>query len=144
MIIIFFIISVVIVFLDQISKFLVEKNLYKKSIPIIEDIFHFTYLENRGGAWGIFQDINWIFIILVPLFIAVICWYVFKMSKGKIEYIAGSFVVGGAIGNYIDRVIRGYVVDFLDFRVWPIFNVADIAIVIGCIFMIISFFTSKE
>jgi len=123
--------------IDQIIKFLIERYLYGKSIDIIENIFSLTYLENNGAAWGIFSDNNWILLIFVPVLIGIIGIYLYKNSNRKLEKILGGLIVGGALGNYIDRLFRGYVIDFLDFKVWPIFNFADVCIVIGCILFII-------
>ena len=133
------IISFIVLILDQLSKYLVENNLYKKSIDIIGNVFSLTYVENYGAAWGIFSDNNWIILILTPILVILIISYLYKFSKNKLEYIAGGLVIGGAIGNYIDRIVRGYVVDFFDFKIWPVFNIADIGIVVGCILMILLF-----
>ena len=94
------------ILIDQITKYFVEKNLYGKSIDIIKNIFSFTYLENRGAAWGIFSDNNWLLLIFIPIFIVGICLYLYKVSKSKTEMILGGLIVGGAIGNYIDRLVR--------------------------------------
>jgi len=132
------------IIVDQITKYLIERNLYGKSIDIIENIFSFTYLENRGAAWGIFSDTNWILLILVPVLIFIIGLYLYKISNSKFEKILGGLIVGGALGNYIDRLFRGYVVDFLDFKFWPVFNFADVFIVVGCIlFILISIILMK-
>lgn len=133
------IISFIVLILDQLSKYLVENNLYKKSIDIIENVFSLTYVENYGAAWGIFSDNNWIILILTPILVTLIISYLYKFSKNKLEYIAGGLIIGGAIGNYLDRIVRGYVVDFFDVKIWPVFNVADIGIVVGCILMILLF-----
>jgi len=133
------IISFIVLILDQLSKYLVENNLYKKSIDIIGNVFSLTYVENYGAAWGIFSDNNWIILILTPILVILIISYLYKFSKNKLEYIAGGLVIGGAIGNYIDRIVRGYVVDFFDFKIWPVFNIADIGIVVGCILMVLLF-----
>jgi len=133
------IISIIVLILDQLSKYIIEINLYKKSIDIIENVFSITYVENYGAAWGILSNNNWIILILTPLLIGLIVWYLYKISKNKLEYIAGGLVIGGAIGNYLDRIVRGYVVDFFDFKIWPVFNIADIGIVVGCILMILLF-----
>jgi len=133
------IISFIVLILDQLSKYLVENNLYKKSIDIIGNVFSLTYVENYGAAWGIFSDNNWIILILTPILVILIISYLYKFSKNKLEYIAGGLVIGGAIGNYIDRIVRGYVVDFFDFKIWPVFNIADIGIVVGCIVMVLLF-----
>ena len=125
------------IIVDQITKYLIERNLYGKSVDIIENVFSFTYLENRGAAWGIFSDNNWILLIFVPILIFIIGLYLYKISNSKFEKILGGLIVGGALGNYIDRLFRGYVVDFLDFKVWPVFNLADVFIVVGCILFIL-------
>ena len=131
------IISTIVLILYQLSKYLIENNLYKKSVDIIQNVFSLTYVENYGAAWGTFSDNNWIILILTPILIAFIIFYLCKISKNKLEYIAGGLIIGGAIGNYMDRILRGYVVDFFDFKIWPVFNIADIGIVTGCIVMII-------
>ena len=134
------IISIIVLILDQLSKYIIEINLYKKSIDIIENVFSITYVENYGAAWGILSNNNWIILILTPLLIGLIVWYLYKISKNKFEYIAGGLIIGGAIGNYIDRIVRGYVVDFIDFIIWPVFNIADIAVVVGVGLVILSLF----
>lgn len=134
------VISFMVICLDQLTKFLVVKNLHGSSIDIIENIFSLTYVENRGAAWGFLSNNNWLLMILIPVFILIIIWYLVKFNNNRYELIAGSLIVGGAIGNYIDRIFRGFVVDFFDFKVWPVFNIADIAIVLGCILMIIILF----
>ena len=133
------IISGIVLILDQLSKYLIENNLYKSSIDIIENVFSLTYVENYGAAWGIFSDNNWIILVLTPILVTLIILYLYKFSKNKLEYISGGLIIGGAIGNYLDRIVRGYVVDFFDVKIWPVFNVADIGIVVGCIVMIILF-----
>lgn len=141
---IFILICALSIIIDQITKFLIERNLYEKSIDIIENILSFTYLENRGAAWGIFSDNSWILLIFVPILIFIIGLYLYKVSNSKTEMILGGLIVGGALGNYIDRLFRGYVVDFLDFKVWPVFNLADVFIVVGCIlFILISIISMK-
>lgn len=131
------IITFMVIFLDQLTKFFVVKNLYGSSINIIENIFSITYVENRGAAWGILSNNSWLLMIFIPIFVLIIIWYLYTIGNNKYERLAGSLIIGGAIGNYIDRIFRGFVVDFLDIKVWPVFNIADIAIVLGCIIMII-------
>ena len=142
------IISIIVLILDQLSKYIIEINLYKKSIDIIENVFSITYVENYGAAWGILSNNNWIILILTPLLIGLIVWYLYKISKNKLEYIAGGLVIGGAIGNYLDRIVRGYVVDFLDFKIlgynYPIFNIADTFIVVGVFLLLILTFRKEQ
>ena len=140
----FVIISLLLTAIDQLTKFFVESNLYNESRPVIENVFHFTYLQNSGAAWGFLSENNWLLLILTPIILIVIIVYLHKNQSTPIELISGAMIVGGAIGNYIDRLFRGYVVDFLDFRVWPIFNLADVFIVIGCGLFLISLFRNGE
>ena len=132
-----------IILFDQITKFIVEKYLYFKQVVVIDNILLLTYVQNRGGAWGIFNNIPLLFVILIPLVIIAMIFYV-RRSKNKLEIISVNMIIGGALGNYIDRLFRGYVVDFLDFRIWPVFNVADIFVVIGGILLVLSAILVKD
>lgn len=127
------------ILIDQFTKFLIVSNLYRNEITVIDNFLSFTYVENYGAAWGIFNKYDIILKILIPIFIWAIIVFLVKSNPSKFGIIAGSMVVGGAIGNYIDRIVRGYVVDFIDFKFWPVFNFADTCIVIGCIILVISF-----
>lgn len=131
------ILPILIILFDQLTKFLVEKYLYFKQIEIIDNILLFTYVQNKGGAWGIFNNIPSLFIILIPIIVIGLIFYAIY-SKNKLDSIAVCMIVGGALGNYIDRIIKGYVVDFINFIVWPVFNLADIFVVVGGILLIIS------
>ena len=131
------ILPIFIILFDQITKFIVEKYLYFKQISIVDNILLFTYVQNRGGAWGIFNNIPLLFIVLIPLVVIVLIFYMLK-CKNKLEIISVGMIIGGAVGNYLDRIFRGYVVDFIDFRIWPVFNVADIFVVIGGVLLILS------
>lgn len=131
------ILPILIILFDQITKFVIEKYLYFKQVTIINNILLFTYVQNRGGAWGIFNNIPLLFIVLVPMVVIGMFFYIHR-SKNKLEIISISMIIGGALGNYIDRLFRGYVVDFMDFRIWPVFNVADIFVVVGGILLILS------
>lgn len=107
------------------------------SIPVIENIFHLTYVENRGAAFGILQDQRWIFIVATVATLIFILWYLRQMDPEiRILKIGLNLILVGAIGNLIDRVYLGFVVDFIDFRIWPVWNVADMAIVVGTIITI--------
>ena len=107
------------------------------SIPVIENIFHLTYVENRGAAFGILQDQRWIFIVATILTLIFILWYLRQMEPEiKLLKIGLNLIFVGAIGNLIDRIYLGFVIDFIDFRVWPVWNVADMAIVVGTIITI--------
>ena len=137
------ILPILIILFDQLTKFIVEKYLYFKQIAVIDNMLLLTYVQNRGGAWGIFNNIPFLFIVLVPIVVIGLFWYMSK-SKNKLEIISVCMIIGGALGNYIDRITRGYVVDFIDFRVWPVFNVADIFVVAGGILLILSAILVKK
>ncbi|MBQ7668155.1 MAG: signal peptidase II [Clostridia bacterium] len=132
----------VVLLIDQLSKVLVEKNIYKSQIDILKNIFSFTYVENTGGAWGLLGTTPVLFLILVPIVVIAIFMAAMK-SNNRLEKISWYMIIGGALGNYIDRLFRGYVVDFIDFHVWPVFNVADIFVVVGCILLIVSSLIKK-
>jgi len=136
--------TIVIILIDQISKFFVVKFLYHGQIDIIPNVFSLTYVENTGAAWGLFAEFNAIIQVIIPIVIIGILMYFSYTSKSKSDIVFSTFILGGAIGNYIDRMMRGYVVDFLDFKVWPVFNFADVMIVIGCILMCINIFRKEE
>ncbi|NSW89970.1 MAG: signal peptidase II [Firmicutes bacterium] len=142
-------IALIIVF-DQASKYIIVKNVeYNSLIPVIDKFFYITYHENKGAAWGILQNRVYIFIPLTIIFSVVMGYILFK-TENKMLKLSLSFVLGGAIGNLIDRVSKGSVADFLDFYFgtynFPTFNVADSFIVIGTITLaiFILFFYQKQ
>ena len=132
---IFWISILAVLVIDQGSKFLIRKNLsLYESIPIIPDFFHLTYIENPGAAFGIFAHQRIFFIIITILILIGILYFYFKLQQEQwLLKLSLGLVVGGAIGNFLDRLRWGAVIDFLDFRIWPVFNIADTAIVIGMI-----------
>lgn len=131
-----FIIVLATLSLDQLTKFLITKNLFQnQSIPIIKGIFHITLVHNRGAAFGILKNQIPLFII-TSLFAIILIYFNLKENKQSKSYsIVLSLILAGALGNLIDRLFFGYVIDFLDFRIWPVFNVADSAITIGAILL---------
>jgi signal peptidase II len=132
-------ITVLILFFDQFSKFLISKNLFLgQSIPIIRDFFHLTLVHNRGAAFGILKN-QAVFLIFVSLFAIALIYSNLKRkdtgSKISLHRVALGLILAGALGNLIDRLCYGYVIDFLDFRIWPVFNLADSAITIGAVLL---------
>lgn len=138
---------VIIVFciaLDQVTKVIARVSLQPKgSVTIIKNFFKLTYVENRGGAWGVFGGNLWLFIIITIAALAFMFYLMkdFDLKNNTFYSIALVLVIAGAIGNFIDRVIFKYVTDFLDFYIFgydfPVFNVADICITIG-VFMLLA------
>lgn len=131
-----YIIVFLVVILDQISKILALKYLAPiGDIPIIEKIFHLTYVENRGAAFGLFQNQILFFIITTVLILGFIWFYAKYNRLGSVMVFGLSLIAGGAIGNLIDRIRLGFVVDYFNaaFINFPVFNIADCAVVIGAI-----------
>lgn len=124
---------VIIVFvLDQLSKVLALKYLTPVgSIPIIKNIFHLTYVENRGAAFGILQNQKLLFIVFALLVLGSIWFYAHNNKLDKIMVYGLSLVAGGALGNLADRIRLGFVVDYFHIANFPVFNIADSAVVIG-------------
>ena len=126
--------------LDQFTKFLIRKNFQLNgSMAIIKGIFHLTYVTNTGSAFGLFKGLNWLF-MLFSIAVTIAIFYYSRKKIGKKErflQFAVGLLLGGTIGNMIDRILYGAVTDFLDFRVWPVFNIADSAVTISVIILII-------
>lgn len=128
-----FVLPLAVVILDQFSKYIVMENMaLGESIPIIEEVFHLTYILNPGAAFGMFAHNRLFFIAIAVVVIGIIIWARREILASPWEVKAGcGLFLGGAIGNLIDRARQGLVIDFFDFRIWPVFNIADIAICIG-------------
>lgn len=139
-----YIIALVILLLDQWFKVLVEQSFnLGQSIPVIEEIFHLTYIQNTGASFGLLKEYTW-WITVISLAVLVIFIYFIQTSEfdGLLFKISSGLIVGGAGGNILDRIRMGYVIDYLDFRIWPVFNLADIAIVMGGIIFVVVLFKS--
>ncbi len=131
-----FLIVIFIIAVDQLSKLAVLSNLKEVGdIPLIQGIFHLTYVENRGAAFGFFQNQKLFFIITTTIVVVAIIYYLMRTKNIMWPLRIGLYlIIGGAIGNLIDRLRYGFVVDF--FHIvdrWPVFNIADSAIVVGAI-----------
>ena len=145
----YYLIILAVLALDQITKILIDTNLVKgDSIPVIENIFHITYVQNTGAAFSMLQGER-VFLIAFPAVVMAVM-FLFLIFKCKKEHwtlkLALALIISGGVGNLIDRAVRGFVVDFFDFRVWPVFNVADIAVCVGCGLLILNvlFFDKKD
>lgn len=124
--------------IDQIVKQVIIKNILNSSIEIINGVLNFTYVENTGGAYGIGSNNILMFIIINVIIIGILMKFVIS-KRDEINnalLIAISLIIAGGIGNLIDRIFRGYVIDFIDINPvfkYPVFNIADIFVVTGCI-----------
>jgi len=130
------VIVLIILSLDQLTKFLVNKSLsLNQSLPVIRGVLNITLVHNKGAAFGLLKDQLPLFII-VSIFAVLLIVLNLKGHKGINLYsLSLTLILSGALGNLIDRALFGYVIDFLDFRIWPVFNVADSAITIGAILL---------
>lgn len=139
---IIYIFSFIVVVIDLIIKLFIKNNfILNKSIEVINNFFYITYSKNYGVAWSLLSGKQYISIIIAVL---VLIYLLFDINKRKklvfFDILGYSLLIGGIIGNLIDRVIYGYVIDYLDFYIfnynYPIFNFADICIVIGVFIML--------
>ncbi|MEG2338027.1 MAG: signal peptidase II [Clostridium sp.] len=141
----------ILVLLDQGSKYLANVTLKGESdIVLVKGLFSLTYLENRGAAFGMFQNNKFILVGLTSLVIIGLIIFLYKEKRlTKTLKISIILIIGGAIGNLIDRVFLGYVIDYFHFYItdifdWPVFNIADICVVIGTGLMAISILFAKD
>ena len=136
---IYLIIIILGLLIDRLTKIYAVNNLMAKNID--GKLPNLTYLENRGAAFGILQDKRMVFIILTSAIVIYLLYYFVKNIKTspRILNISLAMIISGAIGNFYDRLIQGYVVDFIEFSFvkFPVFNVADILVTLGCVLMII-------
>jgi len=131
--------------LDQLSKFFATQLLQlHQPMPVIDGFFRLTLTKNPGGAFGILSD-NGSFITLITATVGIAILGVLLFAELRSSYIKAGLILiaGGAFGNLIDRLRWGYVIDFLDFRVWPVFNFADTAIVLGTALVILTLFSRE-
>ena len=125
-------IALVIIALDQGSKWLIQQGMtLHESIPVIPGFFHITYILNRGAAFGNLENQRWLFLIMAILLFVLYAVFRKKLPEHRAVQAGAGMLLGGAFGNALDRFLHGAVVDFFDFRIWPVFNIADIGIVVG-------------
>ncbi|SFJ93770.1 signal peptidase II [Halobacillus dabanensis] len=148
--IVYYIIAIAVILLDQWTKWLVVTNMnIGQSIPMIEDFLYLTSHRNQGAAWGILQGQMWFFYIITVVVIGFVIYYLHQYGKeSRFVGVALALILSGAIGNFIDRVFRKEVVDFVNTYIFsynfPIFNVADSALVVGVIFVMIATFVDER
>ena len=136
-----FIFTLIVLAIDIFSKLLVKHYFTFGSISIIRNFLSLSYVENTGAAWSILADNRYIVLLLSGVIIMGIIWYVYKEKPTRLLCkVAYSLILGGALGNFIDRLYYGYVIDFIDVKIfgynYPIFNMADVFIVLGVILLI--------
>lgn len=123
---------------DQFLKLIVESSMtLRESIPVIEGMLHLTYIENSGGAFGLLAGSQIILMLGSAVALGVVAWMLLSQPPTRTMVAGGGLVLGGAVGNLLDRVASGGVTDYVDLRVWPIFNLADVAIVCGVALLVL-------
>lgn len=139
----FYIIIILAVALDQGTKWFVRTGMdLNSTIPVIEGIFSLTYIQNTGAAFSILQG-KTLFLAGMQILVIVTIFIYATVKRKSLHWTlmtSLAMIVGGGIGNLIDRMVHGYVVDFFDVHFWPIFNVADISVCVGCGFLVLYVF----
>lgn len=140
----FYFLIMILVIMDQGIKLLIDNKFFPgESLPVIEDIFHLTYVRNTGAGFGILAGKKFFLIFITIVILILLLIYKYKNRQSILKDFALIFLISGALGNLIDRVRLSYVIDYLDFRIWPVFNLADILINIGTGLLILYIWKSE-
>ena len=135
----FILIALGLILFDQITKYFIRTLMEQgQSLPLINNILHITYVQNTGIAFGLFQNTT-LLLVWFSLIVLGLLFYFYD----KIDFIPRTLIAAGIIGNLLDRIFLRFVVDFIDFRIWPAFNVADSCLTIGVILLIIFILKKK-
>lgn len=139
------VVAVLVIVVDQLSKYILSHYLtLHRSVPVIKHCFHLTLVHNTGIAFGMLKGNSHFILLVTVVGLVLIIWHLKKEFTHSLirqqmvalsDMIAVGLILGGALANMIDRLRLGYVVDFLDFRVWPVFNVADSCITVGALIL---------
>jgi len=142
-------VTILVLLADQGTKILVEKRMeLGQSIPVVGNFLRLTFIRNAGGAFGIFLGGGWLYLVASIVAIFLIFYYLRRMSAtGVWPRISLAMILGGALGNLVDRLRYGTVTDFLDFGIgrlrWPVFNLADAAVTVGIVVFLLSLLLKK-
>ena len=144
-----YIIAVLVLIIDQVSKSLIEIFFkLNESVVVIKDFFYITVAHNTGGAWSIFSDHSYLFIIASVIAILLLIKFMFGFKNNLRNNIAFACLFGGIFSNLADRIFLGYVRDFLDFKIfgydYPIFNIADVTIVVGVLLLVVAVIKGED
>ena len=141
------VIAVVLIAIDQIVKNWAEEVLTKGEIAVIEDVLYFKYAENTGVAFSMFSDNRWMLIgVTSVMLIVVLAFFLSGKVTDKLEQFSLALILAGGVGNLIDRISLGYVIDFIDVRIinFAIFNIADICICVGAFLLCVAVYISDK
>ena len=141
----FYLCVFVVLVIDQLIKYIVIRNMHlHQSIALIPDVLHLTYIQNQGAAFGIFYGQRVFLTSVGFLVIAIMIYYHYLIKVRDFTQFSLALILGGSFGNMFDRVLRSYVIDYVDIRVWPIFNFADVMINIGVALIILNALFEKS
>ena len=142
----FYGISILVIFIDQLVKYLVDKYMvYGQSIPLFNGFLQLTYVRNTGAAFSLFVGFSPYLIAVGVLAAIVVVFFHYRLPPNDFYLqMSLAFILGGSLGNLIDRVARSFVVDYIDILIWPVFNIADIMINLGVILIAIKLFEKKK
>ncbi len=144
----FWVMALFFLIIDQITKYAISHSMtIAESIPLWQSVFHLTYITNKGAAFSFFSHSgDWLRWVSLSVSLGLICLGWFSSKLDRWEQFGYGCILGGALGNGIDRFVYGYVVDFLDFQLirFPVFNFADVGINIGLACLLISWFRSSK
>lgn len=116
-----------------------------ESIPIIPSLFHLTYIENDGAAFGIFAEKTWLLSLVTVIFLIGISFFYHRIKLKTADLkIAMTLIIAGGLGNLVDRLVKGSVTDMFDFQIWPIFNIADIFVTVGVLLFMVYILKAEE
>lgn len=144
------ILGMIVVIIDQISKYFIQNNIiWQNHIEIIPNFFYITYAKNTGMGFSLLSGHTMLLALVSLIVVLAICYYYIKCDRNDtLALITYMLLIAGAIGNLIDRLLLGYVRDFLDFYIFgydfPIFNIADCAVTIGAILLILLFIKEEK
>lgn len=143
-----FIISFIVLVLDQLSKMFATMYLVNNTVTVIPNFFKLEYALNTGAAWSLFNNHQVLLIIISIILMIILLFLIKRFKMNNRNSIAFGLLFGGIVGNLIDRLFNSYVIDFLSFKIfnydYPIFNIADIAVVIGVIFLIFAIIKGED
>jgi len=142
----FYLIAFLVTVGDQIIKIFVHQHMYLgQSIPIINDIIKITYVQNTGAAFSLFVGFSPYLAVVGIVVVAAVIYFHYQIPKGSyVLQLSLAFVLGGSLGNLVDRILYSFVIDYLDITIWPVFNLADLMINIGVIMLIYKLFEKEE
>lgn len=143
----YYILIAAVIAADRLVKYLTASQMIPgETIPVIRDVFHITYVQNRGAAFSMMEG-QTVFLVILPaaaLTAALVLLIVKHRKWNTMLNVSVALICGGGTGNVIDRMMQGYVVDTFDFRVFPVFNIADIAICVGCGLLLLDVLLSER